>query len=86
MIAAVRYPRPKRRRSKHDITFLSAGIHAFQSYDDWRRVKGCNSKLRYETEEEVIAACISYSRAHGPCRYYRCDTCGGYHLTSQVND
>lgn len=46
------------------------------------RRKSCESKNRYETRseaEDAIAACAAYGRRGLHC--YRCDYCGGWHLT-----
>lgn len=47
------------------------------------RLKSCESKNRYATRwdaQEAIAACASYGRTGLTC--YRCELCGGWHLTS----
>lgn len=47
------------------------------------RAKSCESKNRYATQwdaREAIAACEAHGRTG--LTYYRCDFCGGWHLTS----
>lgn len=47
------------------------------------RSKSCESKKRYETRqeaEETIAWCAEHGRTGLSC--YRCEFCGGWHLTS----
>ena len=47
------------------------------------RSKSCESKNRYATEwdaREAIASCAEYGRTGLSC--YRCEFCGGWHLTS----
>lgn len=47
------------------------------------RTKSCASKNRYDTRwdaEEAIAWCASQGRSGLTC--YRCEFCGGWHLTS----
>ena len=49
-----------------------------------RRERGCESKARYATHgeaEEAIAACAAHGRRGLRC--YRCEFCGGWHLTSR---
>lgn len=47
------------------------------------RTKSCESKNRYATRwdaQEAIALCAEHGRTGLTC--YRCDFCGGWHLTS----
>ena len=47
------------------------------------RSKSCSSKNRYATRwdaQEAIALCAEHGRTG--LTYYRCDFCGGWHLTS----
>ena len=47
------------------------------------RTKSCASKNRYATRwdaQEAIALCAEHGRTGLTC--YRCDFCGGWHLTS----
>lgn len=47
------------------------------------RLKSCESKRRYDTREEAeetIALCAEHGRHGLSC--YRCEYCGGWHLTS----
>lgn len=47
------------------------------------RQKSCESKKRYDTRteaEEAIALCAEHGRHGLSC--YRCEFCGGWHLTS----
>lgn len=47
------------------------------------REKSCESKNRYDTRqdaEEAIARCAEHGRRGLTC--YRCEFCGGWHLTS----
>lgn len=48
----------------------------------------CREKIRYTSEEKAInsAKRLGKTRAIGNRRQraYKCDTCGGYHLTSQT--
>ena len=56
--------------------------HAAEEHEAALRKKACESKNRYVTRaeaEEAIAACAAYGRAGLHC--YRCDYCGGWHLT-----
>lgn len=85
MLAPRRRKRP-RRKHDHSIVDLGSGMRSFQGYADYIHVKTCLSKLRYEDEFDVIDACISLSRKYGPCRYYECPDCGGFHITTQVED
>ncbi len=72
------------RRSRPGIE-KSGGPHRFDSYGEFQRVAGCTRKVRFATEDEAIGAAIRVSCNSGrPMRTYRCDRCGGYHLTSQV--
>lgn len=48
------------------------------------RNKACSSKNRYDTRAEAeaaIASCAEYGKRGLHC--YRCDYCGGWHLTSK---
>ena len=48
------------------------------------RTRSCDSKNRYATRwdaQEAIALCAEHGRAGLHC--YRCDYCGGWHLTSR---
>lgn len=60
------------------------GVHRFDSYEDWVRVKSCPSKVRFADELDAISAAIGVSLSHGPARAYRCERCGGYHVTTRV--
>lgn len=60
------------------------GVHRFDSYEDWARVKSCSSKVRFAEELDAISAAIRMSSSHGPARAYRCERCGGYHVTTRV--
>ncbi|MBQ9007078.1 MAG: hypothetical protein IJ092_12030 [Atopobiaceae bacterium] len=47
------------------------------------RAKSCSSKNRYATRwdaQEAITLCAEHGRSGLTC--YRCDFCGGWHLTS----
>lgn len=51
---------------------------------DALRNKACESKNRYETQaeaREAIALCAEHGRTDLRC--YKCDYCGGWHLTSK---
>lgn len=48
------------------------------SRETWR---GCIKKKRYKTEEEAKKKSKQYQMY-----YYKCDNCGGYHLTSSKFD
>lgn len=52
--------------------------------DAARRNRACESKNRYASRaeaEEAIASCAAYGRRG--LHSYRCDYCGGWHLTSK---
>ena len=52
-----------------------------------RRNRACESKMRYSSRSEAqdaIAACAA--RGRGGLRCYRCQYCGGWHLTSHPRD
>ena len=57
---------------------------AAQEHDEALRQKACESKNRYATRAEAQAA-IDSCAAHGTrgLHCYRCDFCGGWHLTSK---
>lgn len=47
------------------------------------RTKSCSSKNRYDTRQDAraaIASCEAHGRRGLSC--YRCEFCGGWHLTS----
>lgn len=48
------------------------------------RIRGCARKVRFPDELHAIHAAIGHSCKHGPCRYYHCPFCGGYHLTHKL--
>lgn len=75
--------RPSRRsgKSRRAIRSVDAGVHRFDTYDEYKRVRMCASKIRYEAEMDAIDACIRQSRRHSACRMYKCERCGGYHLS-----
>lgn len=72
-----RRPSPKLRRAISMAT--PRGFRATQP-----TCHGRNAKVRFPTEAPAAEA-IAYLTAtkHGEKRYYRCRTCGGWHLTSQ---
>jgi len=48
-------------------------------------ILACKAKKRYPNERAAIHAAIGSSATFGkPMRWYRCDVCRGYHLTSKV--
>jgi hypothetical protein len=52
--------------------------------DAARRARGCERKQRYQTRwdaQEAIALCAEHGRSGLRC--YRCEYCGGWHLTSR---
>ena len=55
-----------------------------EEHDRTLRHKACESKNRYATRAEAEAAIVSCA-AHGTrgLHCYRCDYCGGWHLTSK---
>lgn len=55
------------------------------SYSEYSRIRGCEAKVRFPDLDSVIHAAIGHSAKHGPCRYYHCPNCKGYHLTSKVH-
>ena len=59
---------------------------AYATEEGRRRARMCRAKSVYADEMEAIGACIVVSAEHGPRRYYACPYCGGYHLTSRVED
>lgn len=71
-----------------DLDEIYARARAEHSAADERRenayrAKSCESKNRYATRwdaQEAIASCAAHGR--GGLTYYRCDFCGGWHLTS----
>ena len=52
----------------------------------------CYSKIRYKT---ILTACMGLAvvrqhmkndnREDGPCKAYKCKSCGGWHLTSNMD-
>lgn len=51
--------------------------------EEARRYKACDRKNRYDSRaeaEEAAAICAAHGR--GGLSYYKCEYCGGWHLTS----
>lgn len=53
----------------------------------FQELRGCRTKKYYETEKGAKKAAakqtIEYKK---PMRYYECDICGGFHLTSKLKE
>lgn len=56
------------------------------THEQFVKYRTCQRKRRLPDEFDAIHAAIGHSIKHGPCRYYRCPYCKGYHLTSDVED
>ena len=57
-----------------------------ETYREWAVRKSCTSKHFFRTDLEAIGACIGSSNKFGkPFRYYKCDNCSGYHITTKIN-
>ena len=59
-------------------------LNRAKTYDQWKQIKCCQSKVKYKDDLSAIHAALMQSRHHGPCRWYHCETCNGYHITTQV--
>lgn len=55
-----------------------------EEQEEARRYKACLSKQRYDTRSEAEAtAALCAAHGRGGLQVYRCNYCGGWHLTSR---
>lgn len=55
--------------------------------NDYRAYNACGRKIRYDTKEEAETYAIKSEIYSGEKKYrvYRCQYCGGWHLTTHVH-
>lgn len=54
------------------------------SYQQAFVIDKCKSKSSWLREEDALVCACYASKLIGPCRVYKCDLCGMYHLTTQI--
>lgn len=81
-----RKEKAKREQDRIDRDKKKAEVLADPDIDDQEKHRwaACKGKRRYNKEMEAISVCINASAKRGtPLRYYKCDLCGGWHITSK---
>ena len=56
-----------------------------KGYEDPKRFYQCQSKKLYSSEDEAKMAAYHFERKKGkPFRFYKCDFCAKFHLTTKL--